>query len=87
MAHDSQIVRANENLKLSYGWPSQRKASGINKRIEALLQGRNWVWGLTHRRRAINEETINHDFYNQACRLEGAVRLIIVMHCVCKRRT
>ena len=27
MAHNSQIVRANENLKLSYGGPSQRQAS------------------------------------------------------------
>ena len=26
--HDSQIVRAKENLKLSYGGPSQRQASG-----------------------------------------------------------
>ena len=24
MAHDSQIVRAKENLKLSHGWPSCR---------------------------------------------------------------
>ena len=33
MAHDSQIVRANINLKKNYGWPSQRKISDINKRI------------------------------------------------------
>ena len=61
MADDSQIVRANNNLKLSYGWPSKRKTLGINKRIKALRQGRIWIWGLTHRR-AIKEETINHDF-------------------------
>ena len=36
MAHDSQIVRAKENLKLSYGGPSQRQVSGTNRRIKAL---------------------------------------------------
>ena len=41
MAYDSQIVRANKNLKLSHGWPSQRKTSGIKKRIKALRQGRH----------------------------------------------
>ena len=71
MFHDSQVVRAKKNLKLSYGWPSQRKTSGLNKRIKALCQGRQWVWGLTHLR-AIKEENINHDLYNEACRLEGA---------------
>ena len=30
MAHVSHIVRAKEYLKLSYGGPSQRKASGTN---------------------------------------------------------
>ena len=40
MAHDSQIGRANKNLKLSYGWSSQRKTS-VNKRIKALRQGRH----------------------------------------------
>ena len=30
MARDSQMVRAKENLKLSYDGPSQRQASGIN---------------------------------------------------------
>ena len=39
ITHGSKIVRAKENLKLSYGWPSQRKISGINKRIKALRQG------------------------------------------------
>ena len=29
-AHDSQIGRTNENLKLSYGGPSQRLISGTN---------------------------------------------------------
>ena len=33
-AHDSQIVRAKENLKLSYGVSSKRQASGINQRIK-----------------------------------------------------
>ena len=39
LAHDTQIVRAKENLKLSYGGPSQRQASGTNQRIKALRQG------------------------------------------------
>ena len=43
MAHDSQIVRAKENIQLSYGWPSQREASGTNQRIKALRQGRHLV--------------------------------------------
>ena len=41
MAHDSQIFRANENIKLSYGGPSQRQATGTNQRIKALRQGRH----------------------------------------------
>ena len=40
MAHDSEIVRAKGNLKLSYGGPSQGQASGTNQRIKALRQGR-----------------------------------------------
>ena len=32
-------VRAKENIKLSYGWPTQRKASGTNQQIKALRQG------------------------------------------------
>ena len=40
-AHDSQIVRAKENLKLSFGRSSQRQASGTNQRIKALRQGRH----------------------------------------------
>ena len=38
-AHDSQIVRAKENLMLSYSGPSQGQASGTNQRIKALRQG------------------------------------------------
>ena len=41
MTHDSQIVKAKENLQLSYGWPSQRQASGTNQRIKALRQDRH----------------------------------------------
>ena len=33
MAHDSQIVRAKENLKLSYGGSIQGHASNFNQRI------------------------------------------------------
>ena len=40
-AHETQIVRANENLKLIYGGPSQRQASGTNQQIKALRQGRH----------------------------------------------
>ena len=39
MGHDAQIVRAKEKLKLSYGGPSQRQASGTNQRIKASRQG------------------------------------------------
>ena len=35
MAHDSQIVRAKENLKLTYGGLSQRQSSGTNQLIKA----------------------------------------------------
>ena len=37
----TQIVRAKENLKLSYGETSQRQASVTNQRIKALHQGRH----------------------------------------------
>ena len=57
MARDSQIVSIQENIKLSYGGPSQRQASGTIQQIKALCQGHHWAWGLTHRR-AIKEETI-----------------------------
>ena len=39
MAHDSQIVRAKETLKLDNGGTSQRKSSGTNQRIKAVRQG------------------------------------------------
>ena len=35
-AHDSQIVRAKENLKLSHGGPSYNQASGTNPPIKTL---------------------------------------------------
>ena len=57
MAHDSQIIRAKENLKLSHSGFIYRYASGTNPPIKALRQSRQRVWGLTHRR-AIKEETI-----------------------------
>ena len=40
-AHDSQIVRAKENLKLSHGGPSYSQASGTNPPIKALRQRRH----------------------------------------------
>ena len=55
-AHESQIARDEENLKLSYGGPRQRQTSCTNQPIIALRQGHYWVWSLTHRR-AIKEET------------------------------
>ena len=36
-AHDSQIVKAKENLKLSHGGPSQRQASVTNQRVRAVI--------------------------------------------------
>ena len=36
MAHDSHIVRAKENLKLSHGGPSYSQASATNPPIKAL---------------------------------------------------
>ena len=35
-AHDQQIVRAKEELKLGSGGPRQGQASGTNQRIKAL---------------------------------------------------
>ena len=32
-AHDTERVKAKYNLKLSYGGPSRRQASGTNQRI------------------------------------------------------
>ena len=57
MAQNSQIVRAKENLKLSYGGPTQRQVPGTNQQIKALRQFHHLVSGLTHRR-AIKEKTI-----------------------------
>ena len=42
-AHDSQIVRTKENLKLSYRGPSQGQASSTNQMIKALRQGYHLV--------------------------------------------
>ena len=49
--------RLKENLKLSHGGPSQRKALGTNQWIKALSQAYHWVRGLTHRC-TIKKETI-----------------------------
>ena len=40
-AHDSQIVRARESLRLSYGGTSQRQISSTNQRIKSLRQSRH----------------------------------------------
>ena len=42
-AHDSQIVRAKENLKLSHGGSSYRLASDTKPPIKALRQSRHRV--------------------------------------------
>ena len=42
-AHDSQIVRAKENLKLSHSGSGYRLASGTNPPIKALRQSRHRV--------------------------------------------
>ena len=49
--------RAKENLKLSYGGPSQRQVSGFNPQIKALRRNRHLILGLTQPR-AIKEESI-----------------------------
>ena len=46
MAHNSQVVRAKENLKLNLCGPSYNYASGTNPQIKALRQSRHWAWGL-----------------------------------------
>ena len=38
-AHNSQIVRAKENFRLSHSGPSQRQAIGTKQPIKALCQG------------------------------------------------
>ena len=40
-ANDSQIVRAKENLKLSYGGPSQRQASSTNYALKLYVRAVN----------------------------------------------
>ena len=40
-AHESQIVRAKENLELSHDGPSYSLASGANPPIKALRQSRH----------------------------------------------
>ena len=40
-AHDLQIVRAKENLKLRHGGPSYSQALGTNPPIKALRQSRH----------------------------------------------
>ena len=47
--HDSQVVWAKENLKLSHSGSIQRLVSCTNPRTKALRQGRRGVWGLTNR--------------------------------------
>ena len=39
MAHESQIDRAKENVKLSHGGPCQRQSSDTNQRMKDLRQG------------------------------------------------
>ena len=39
MAHESQLDRANENLKLSHDGPGQRQESCTNQRMQAFHQG------------------------------------------------
>ena len=56
-AHDSKIVRAKENLRLSHDVSSYRQGSGTDPPIKALRQSRHRIWGLTNRR-ASKEETI-----------------------------
>ena len=65
--YQCEIVRAEENLKMSYSGPSQSQASDTNQQIKALPSGLSL--SLTP---AIKEETmaINHDLvYKQACHL------------------
>ena len=50
-AHDSQIVRAKENLKLSYVGSSQRQSSDTNKMIKLYVRA-------VIEYEAIQEETI-----------------------------
>ena len=62
MAHDAQIVRAKEKLKLSYGGSSYRSASGTNPPIKALRQSHHRDWRLTHRQEKEETKAINSDW-------------------------
>ena len=46
MAHDPQIVRAKENLKLSHGGPSQGQAlaptNGFKLYVRAVIESEAW---------------------------------------------
>ena len=42
-AHDSQIVRTKETIKLNHGGPSYSQAPGTHPQIKALRQGRHRV--------------------------------------------
>ena len=44
-AHDSQIVRAKENIKLSHGGPSYNQASDTNPPSEHNVNGPNLLRG------------------------------------------
>ena len=39
MAHNPQIVKTKENIKLSHSVPRQRQPSGNNQRMKTLRQG------------------------------------------------
>ena len=39
--HESQMVGAKENIKLSHDGPSQRQVSGANQLLKALCQRRH----------------------------------------------
>ena len=43
MPHDIQLVRAKENLKLSWVGPDSDKHQAPTKRNKALHQSRHWV--------------------------------------------
>ena len=79
-ALDSQIVRAKENFKLSYGEPSLRQPSDLNQRIKALRQGRHWVSVLTHRR-AIRREFL-HNFATVDVALSDCMQDVEIIFCI-----
>ena len=69
MAHDSQIDKVKETIKLNHGEPSKETVIRQQSTDGIVCQDRHWVWGLTHRR-TITEDTIaiNHNWvYNQTC--------------------